>query len=84
MRLRKTVTTEFTAVVTYTRKVFIMHTHAQHSSPTAVICDNLERFGGTPARGEPDPRAIWDESKALAGLDTVLDAFVEKIAPDGT
>ena len=61
-----------------------MPTHAQHSSPTAVICENLERFGGAPAKGEPDPRAIWDESEALAGLDTVLDAFVEEIAPDGT
>ena len=61
-----------------------MLTHAQHASPTAVICENLERFGGTPARGEPDPRAIWDESEALAGLETVLDAFVEEIAPDGT
>ena len=61
-----------------------MLTHAQHASPTAVICENLERFGGAPARGEPDPRAIWDESEALAGLETVLDAFVEEIAPDGT
>ena len=61
-----------------------MLTHAQHASPTAVICENLERFGGAPAKGEPDPRAIWDESEALAGLETVLDAFVEEIAPDGT
>ena len=61
-----------------------MLTHAQHTSPTAVICENLERFGGAPARGEPDPRAIWDESEALAGLEIVLDAFVEEIAPDGT
>lgn len=61
-----------------------MLTHAQHASPTAVICENLERFGGAPARDEPDPRAIWDESEALAGLETVLDAFVEEIAPDGT
>ena len=61
-----------------------MLTHAQHTSPTAVICENLEQFGGAPARGEPDPRAIWDESEALAGLEIVLDAFVEEIAPDGT
>ena len=61
-----------------------MLTHAQQLSPTAVICENLERFGGAPARGEPDPRAIWDETEALIGLGTVLDAFVEEIAPDGT
>ena len=61
-----------------------MLTHAQQLSPTAVICENLERFGGAPARGEPDPRAVWDETEALIGLGTVLDAFVEEIAPDGT
>ena len=61
-----------------------MLTHAQHASPTAVICENLQYFGGGPNRGEPDPRAVWDETEALAGLDTVLDAFVEEIAPDGT
>ena len=61
-----------------------MLTHAQQLSPTAVICENLERFGGAPARGEPDPRAIWDETEALIGLGTVLDTFVEEIAPDGT
>ena len=61
-----------------------MLTHAQHASPTAVICENLEYFGGGPNRGEPDPRAVWDETEALAGLETVLDAFVEEIAPDGT
>ena len=61
-----------------------MLTHAQQLSPTAVICENLEYFGGGPARGEPDPRAVWDETEALIGLGTVLDAFVEEIAPDGT
>ena len=61
-----------------------MLTHAQHASPTAVICENLEYFGGGPNRGEPDPRAVWDETEALAGLGTVLDTFVEEIAPDGT
>ena len=61
-----------------------MLTHAQHASPTAVICENLEYFGGGPNRGEPDPRAVWDEAEALAGLDTILDAFVEEVAPDGT
>ena len=61
-----------------------MLTHAQHASPTAVICENLEYFGGGPNRGEPDPRAVWDESEALAGLETILDAFVEEIAPEGT
>ena len=61
-----------------------MLTHAQHASPTAVICENLEYFGGGPNRGEPDPRAVWDETEALAGLETILDAFVEEVAPDGT
>ena len=60
------------------------HLHHPSTSPTAVICENLERFGGAPARGEPDPRAVWDESEALAGLETILDAFIEEVAPDGT
>ena len=58
--------------------------HHANTSPTAVICENLEYFGGRPNRGEPDPRAVWDEAEALAGLDTILDAFVEEVAPDGT
>ena len=61
-----------------------MLTHAQHASPTAVICENLEYFGGGPNRGEPDPRAVWDENEALQGLNDVLDLIVEEIAPDGT
>ena len=35
-------------------------------------------------KGEPDPRAVWDRDEALAGLDTILDTFVDEIAPDGT
>ena len=62
----------------------LAHLHHSNTSPTAVICDNLERFGGAPARGEPDPRAVWDETEALAGLDNVLDIIVDEIAPDGT
>ncbi len=58
--------------------------HHANTSPTAVICENLEYFGGRPNRGEPDPRAVWDEAEALAGLDTILDAFVDEVAPDGT
>ena len=58
--------------------------HNQSLSPTAVICENLQRFGGTPQKGEPDPRAVWDRDEALAGLETILDAFVDEIAPDGT
>ena len=58
--------------------------HTQAVSPTAVICENLQRFGGAPAKGDPDPRAIWDHDEALAGLDTILDNFVKEIAPDGT
>ena len=81
----KYVTTEYPAMLSHIiKKELIMLTHAQHASPTAVICDNLEYFGGGPAKGDPDPRAVWDESEALAGLETVLDAFVEEIAPDGT
>ena len=58
--------------------------HTQSVSPTAVICENLEYFGGAPAKGEPDSRAVWDRDEALAGLATILDTFVEEIAPDGT
>ena len=58
--------------------------HHANTSPTAVICENLEYFGGRPNRGEPDPRAVWDEAEALAGLETILDAFVDEVAPDGT
>ena len=58
--------------------------HSQDLSPTAAICENLQRFGGTPQKGEPDPRAVWDRDEALAGLDTILDTFVDEIAPDGT
>ena len=58
--------------------------HTQSVSPTAVICENLQRFGGAPAKGEPDPRAVWDRDEALAGLETILDTFVDDIAPDGT
>ena len=58
--------------------------HTQAVSPTAVICENLEQFGGAPAKGDPDPRAIWDRDEALAGLDTILDTFADEIAPDGT
>ena len=62
----------------------LAHLHHSNTSPTAVICENLQRFGGAPARGEPDPRAVWDETEALAGLDNVLDLIVDEIAPDGT
>ena len=62
-----------------------MHTleHNQSVSPTAVICENLERFGGAPNRDEPDPRAIWDRTEALLGIESVLDTFIELIVPDG-
>ena len=58
--------------------------HTQAVSPTAVICENLEQFGGAPAKGEPDPRAIWDHDEALLGLDKVVNLFVDEIVPDGT
>ncbi|WP_428097943.1 SLOG family protein [Candidatus Rariloculus sp.] len=58
--------------------------HTQAVSPTAVICENLEQFGGAPAKGDPDSRAIWDRDEALAGLEAILDTFVDEIAPDGT
>ena len=50
----------------------------------AVVCENIEHFGGRPNPGEPDPRAVRDESETVAGLDTFLDAFADEIAPDGT
>ena len=62
----------------------LAHLHHSNTSPTAVICENLQRFGGAPARGEPDTRAVWDETEALEGLDNVLDLIVDEIAPDGT
>ncbi len=58
--------------------------HPQQLSPTAVVCENLETFGGGPARGEPDTRAVWDKTEALEALDRILDGIVEEIAPDGT
>ena len=58
--------------------------HTQAVSPTAVICENLQQFGGAPARGDPDTRAIWDHDEALLGLDKVVNLFVDEIAPDGT
>ena len=58
--------------------------HTQAVSPTAVICENLEQFGGAPAKGDPDPRAVWDCEEAFAGLDNILDILVDEVAPDGT
>ena len=58
--------------------------HTQSISPTAVICENMEYFGGAPAKGEPDPRAVWDREEAFAGLDNVLDILIDEVAPDGT
>ncbi len=58
--------------------------HTQAVSPTAVICENLEQFGGAPAKGDPDPRAVWDREEAFAGLDNILDILVDEVAPDGT
>ena len=55
-----------------------------HPDHAPVICENLEYFGGRPNPGEPDPRAVRDESETLAGLDTFLDAFVDEVAPDGS
>ena len=34
-----------------------VHTLSHSLSPTAVICENLEYFGGGPNRGDPDPRS---------------------------
>ena len=50
----------------------------------SVICEHREYFGGRPNPGEPDPRAVRDESEILAGLETILDAFVDEVAPCGT
>ena len=50
----------------------------------SVICEHREYFGGRPNPGEPDPRAVRDESETLAGLDTFLDAFMDEAAPDGS
>ena len=58
--------------------------HNQSLSPTAVICENLQRFGGAPAKGEPDPRAVWDRSEAFDGLEKIVDTLVQEVLPDGT
>ena len=57
--------------------------HNQSVSPTAVICENLQRFGGAPAKGEPDPRAVWDRNETLDGLEKIIDTLVEEVLPDG-
>ena len=65
------------------RPISFNPTRTRCATASSGICENLEQFGGAPAKGEPDPRAIWDRDEALAGLDTILDNVVDEIAPDG-
>ena len=57
--------------------------HDSNTSPTALVCENLQRFGGRPEKGDPDTRAIWDREEALQGLDYIMATFVDDVAPDG-
>ena len=56
----------------------------QGASPTAVICDNLELFGGSPAADEPDTRDVWDQDEALAAIDEAFSLLADVVAQDGT
>ena len=52
-------------------------------SVTATVCDNAELFGATPARGEFDPRDVFDRDSATAALGEALRLIAEGVAPDG-
>ena len=58
--------------------------HANNFTPprSSARTWNASAAGRTGA--SPTPGPVWDEAEALAGLDTILDAFVDEVAPDGT
>ena len=59
--------------------------HEPHgASPTAVICDNLELFGGSPAADEPDTRELWVQDEALAAINEAFSLLADVVAQDGT
>ena len=59
-------------------------TDAQHSSPTAIACEQAELFGATPGPDEPDNRDLWDEDDAMHAVDSAFHAFAGDVARDGT
>ena len=56
----------------------------QHSSPTAIACEQAELFGATPGPDEPDNRDLWDQDDAMHAVDSAFHAFAGDIARDGT
>ena len=56
----------------------------QHSSPTAIVCEQAELFGATPGPDEPDNRDLWDQTDAMQAVDSAFHAFARDIARDGT
>ena len=56
----------------------------QHSSPTAIACEQAELFGATPGPDEPDNRDLWDEDDAMQAVDSAFHGFARDIARDGT
>ena len=60
------------------------HSETATATSTAVVCDSLALFGGTPERGEFDNRDTWDEDGALQGLTEALRIVIEDVTADGT
>ena len=46
----------------------------QHSSPTAIACEQAELFGATPGPDEPDNRDLWDQDDAMHAVDSAFHA----------
>ena len=57
---------------------------AQHSSPTAIACEQAQLFGATPGPDEPDNRDLWDEEDAMQAVESAFHGFATDIARDGT
>ena len=57
---------------------------AEHSSPTAIACEQAQLFGATPGPDEPDNRDLWDEDDAMTTVETAFHGFATDIARDGT
>ena len=53
----------------------------QHSSPTAIVCEQAELFGATPGPDEPDNRDLWGQDDAMQAVDSAFHAFATDIAP---